>query len=569
MAYHQNTHQRPLHKLFLLWMFVFTVINYTNYSKAQITFQDISVTAGLDGDEYRSSGGHGLGVNWVDINNDGWDDLFVVGGGPGFPPKLFLNQQNGTFINVSNWLPQLPDVEMSGSRFADFDNDGDKDLFIYTDHPDFSVLFLNDPDGPPNLLLVNQLSQSGSVGFIEQASQAGVDDLAPTPFGLLPAYRSKTASWLDYNRDGCVDLFVGHLVQNSAGFDVNKDRFYQNNCDGTFADVTAVSGVNDGSDSLTYRAALGSGGFHLNEDLWPDLYVVNVSGTDPQPYLNDFLYLNQGNSSQTSFVESITQSLGVGNDSQAGMGIDVADINHDGHWDIYVSDFFTTDLDENPPGNVLYMGLGNGLLVDNSAVNAGVQANDSWGVNFFDANHDTWEDLFVATISTVDHDFMFHNNGTDAQGQVTFTQVVNAAGIDAGNARGSAVSDFDHDGDLDLAVVSQGGGLQLFRNDTIGTGNWLIVRLVARESNRDGIGSMVTVTTGTLQQKRQVKGGSSAHSQDSLNVHFGLGSAEVVDALEVNWPSGRTTVLNNLVSNRYISVVEADDLIFKHGYEVN
>ncbi len=551
-----------------LCLTVCTALSYAENNNAHISFQDITMIANLHGDEYNSSGGHGLGVNWVDINNDGWDDLFVVGGGPAYPPKLYLNQQDGTFQNVSSWLPQLPAVEMSGSRFADFDNDGDKDLYIYTDHPDFLVLRLNDPDGPPNLLLVNQLANSGSVEFTEQADQVGISDLAPTPFGFLPAYRSKTASWLDYNRDGCIDLFVGHLVQNSAGFDVNKDRFYRNNCDGTFVDSTGVSGINDDTESLTYRAALASGGFHLNEDGWPDLYVVNVTGTDPQPYLNDFLYLNQGSNGSINFIESISQSVGVGNDSQAGMGIDVADVNHDGYWDIYISDIYATELDEPPLGNVLYMGSGNGQFSDNSAKDAGVQANDSWGVNFFDANHDTWEDLFVATIATIEHDFMFLNNGTDAQGQVSFSSVTDAAGINAENARGSAVSDFDHDGDLDIAVVNQGGGLQLFENVTSGGGNWLIVKLEARESNRDAIGAIVTASTGKLQQKRQVKGGSSAHSQDSLNVHFGLSDAKLVDLLKVDWPSGRTTVIPNVSVNGYITVVEADDLIFKNGYEL-
>ncbi|MFC3193252.1 CRTAC1 family protein [Marinicella sediminis] len=539
------------------------LITTGNLAHGEIAFTDVSNTAGISGHQYQSSGGHGLGINWVDLNNDGWDDLFVVGGGPGFPPKLFINQGEGNFLNASHLLPQLPNVEMSGSRYADYDNDGDKDIFIYTDHPDFHVFRSNDPDGPPNLLLTNQFTTSGVVGFIENASEVGLADLAPVPFGPLPAYRSKTAAWLDYNLDGCLDLYVGHLVHNAGGFDVNRDRLYQNLCNGGFVNITDSSGLYTDQDNAEYRAALGSGAFLINDDLWPDLYVINVSGTDPQPYLNDVIYLNQGSMPPLPpFVNSTDSSPGVGNDAQAGMGIDVADINHDGHWDLYISDFFVTDLDENPPGNVLYMGQGNGLFSDNMAIAAGVQANDSWGVNFFDVNHDTWEDLFVATISSVDHDYLYLNLGNDNDNQIQFTDVPDAGGINANNARGSAVSDYDHDGDLDLAVVNQSGDLQLFRNDTASLGNWLIIQLDARDSNSDAIGTLVEVRSGALLLKRQVTGGSSAHSQNSLNVHFGLANLDVIEQLKISWPSGRITLLNHVSTNQYLRVAEADDLIF-------
>ena len=536
-------------------------------SRASVQFTDVSQAAGISGFQYQSSGGHGLGVNWVDVNNDGWDDLFVVGGGPGFPPRLFINQGDGSFTHASDVLPTLPNVEMSGSRFADYDNDGDKDIFIYTDHPDFYVLRQNDPDGPPNLLLTNLYSDTGTLGFTENAAAAGLDDLAPVPFGPLPAYRSKTAAWLDINLDGCIDLYVGHLVHNAAGFDVNRDRLYQNQCNGTFTDITSTSGLYTGN-SDEYRAALGSGAFLLNDDLWPDLYVINVSGTDPQPYLNDVIYLHQGAMAPLPPLLNVTaSSSGVGDDAQAGMGIDVADINHDGHWDVYISDFFVTDLDEDPPGNVLYMGQGNGLFTDNTAIAAGVQGNDSWGVNFLDVNHDTWEDLFVATISSIDHDFLYMNQGTDQNNQVQFTAAANAAGIDAGNARGSARSDYDRDGDLDLAVVNQSGDLQLFRNDTTPNGNWLIIELDPQESNPDGIGTLIEANLGSVTLKRQVTGGSSAHSQDSLLVHFGLGSHTSINQLTVHWPLGRVTQFPVNSVNRYLRITEADIVIYTNSFE--
>ncbi len=533
--------------------------------KGATVFSEISSSAGLSGDLYRSAGGHGLGVNWVDIDQDGWDDLFVVGGAADYPPKLFLNNKDRTFTDVSHLLPQLPAVEMSGSRFADFDRDGDKDIYIYTDNPDFRVLNVNQPDGPPNLLLVNNLAQTGTLGFIESADSAGVDDLAAVPFGAMPAYRSKTASWLDFDRDGCIDLLVGHLVDNAGGSEANQDRMYQNQCDGTFTDVTSISGLNDGTNPSINRATLASGAFHLNNDLWPDLYLVNVTGTDEPIFHHDLLYLNQGSNLGAGFVEQVSMSFGVGDDAQAGMGIDTADIDHDGNWDIYISDIFNTTLDQAPLGNVLYMGNGDGTFNDNSSISAGVQGKDSWGVNFFDVNNDTWEDLFVATIGTMNGDLLYINNGVDVQGTVTFTESSQSAGIETANARGSAVADFDHDGDLDFAVVNQNGGLQLFSNDSTKSGNWVVLQLDAQISNLDAIGAIITAQTDTLIQRRQVKGGSSAHSQDSLNVHFGLGDSTIIDELKVYWPSGEITILSQVAVNQYHRIFEVD-AIFQNGF---
>ncbi len=556
-----TTHKR----LVLLW---FYLISTSSSACCEVVFTDVSVASGLTTETYSSAGGHGLGVNWVDINNDGWDDLFAVGGQPGIPPKLFINNRDGTFTAASHLLPKLAAVEMSGSRFADYDRDGDKDIFIYTDNLDYRVLGSNNPDGPVNILLQNQLMEQGSVSFIDQTATAQLLDLAPSPFGDLPAYRSKTAAWLDYDRDGCIDLFVGHSIHNSAGHAGNKDRFYRNDCDGTFTDVTATIGINPGTEPNSYRAALASAGFHLDDDLWPDLFVVNVSGLEMQPWFNDFLYLNHGPNGQGfPYQESLSLTSGLGNDSQAGMGIDTADIDHDGDWDIYISDILNTTLDDAPLGNVLYLGTGQGQLADNSAVMAGVQGVDSWGVNFLDANHDSWEDLFVATIGTANGDLFYQHNGVNTEGIATFTNIAATAGIVTGNARGSATADFDRDGDLDIAVVNQNGPLQLFRNDSSAQGNWLMIKLKATESNPDAIGTVIKAEINGVTLMRQVKGGSSAHSQDSLNVHFGLADTSLVEQLTIAWPSGRFEVLTNIPSNQYLYISEAGDHVFKNGFE--
>ena len=543
-------------------------------------FTDVSVAAGVSGDVYSSESAHGLGVNWVDIDNDGWVDLFAVGGAPQYPPRLFRNLGDGTFEAAHHLVPKLPATDMSGSIFADYDNDGDRDIFVYTDRSEWVITRENQPDGPPNLLLQNRLVENGGVIppgeplFREVASPAGVDDRASPPLGELSAYRTKSAAWLDYNRDGCIDLYIGHLVMNAAGTPANRDRLLRNDCAGGFHEATTAAGLYPPS-ATEYRGALAVLGAHLDTDLWPDIYVVNVTyGTaDPASQL-DQIYRNQGGTLARWFRDSTR----IGDDAQWGMGIDVADIDHNGTWDIYISDLlWDTPLEEPPWGNVLYLGTPSGGFTDNQASHAGVVGDDSWGVNFLDVDHDGWEDLFITTMLGAEGEFLFANNGDG-----TFTNVAGRAGIATGNGRGSAVADYDRDGDLDIALVnhtyclerppnSRYSGfvgrvaydgteprcsLQLLRNDSPKSGSWLQLRLVGSASNAAAIGAVVRVEVAGQTLMRQIVGGTGGHSQSSLTVHFGLGPTEMVDTVEVLWPSGLRTRWADQPANTLIEVVE-------------
>ena len=224
---------------------------------------------------------------------------------------------------------------------------------------------------------------------------------------------------------------------NAAGTPANRDRLLRNDCAGGFHEATTAAGLYPPS-ATEYRGALAVLGAHLDTDLWPDIYVVNVTyGTaDPASQL-DQIYRNQGGTR-------------IGDDAQWGMGMDVADIDHNGTWDIYISDLlWDTPLEEPPWGNVLYLGTPSGGFTDNQASNAGVVGDDSWGVNFLDVDHDGWEDLFITTMLGAEGEFLFANNGDG-----TFTNVAGRAGIATGNSRGSAVADYDRDGDLDIALVN-------------------------------------------------------------------------------------------------------------------
>ena len=538
---------------------------------AEIIFTDLTETAGTGAEVYQAQNAHSLGVNWIDFNKDGWPDLFAVNGFM-LPPHLYQNNGDGTFTKVDELLPLLPGYEMGGSVFADYDNDGDSDIYIFTDTDDgqFTLSGTNDPEGAPNFLLKNLFVENGNQVvegqplFEEVAVAAGVhDDFSALGYAGL---RSMAGGWFDYNRDGCVDLYVGHWVLNihDDGDPTNdiatKDRFYRNNCDGTFTDVTVASNLNTETDPDTYRQALGFIGAHLGNDSWPDLYVVNMH--PPAPYNTDFLFKNNGNS---TFMDVTGLSPGIGDDTGSGMGIDVADIDLDGDWDIYISDRFDNE-DAIPPGNALYLGNGDGTFMDNTADLAGVSNDFSWGVNFFDVDLDGYEDLYVATQSVVGNlrDKHLYMNNQDIP--TTFTDMGVESGISdqIWNSRGSAVADFDNDGDLDVAVVNQNGPLQIFRNDTTEAGNWLKVKLVPDvtqpgplKTNRDAIGAVVKVfRTGQPDMIRQVKGGSSAHSQNSLNVHFGLGSTSTVKEVRVIWPSGIEDVICGTPSSSFLEIPE-------------
>ena len=526
-------------------------------AQATVQFTEVASAVGINvTDIYFGTSNHSLGALWIDYDNDNWPDLFLVNG-IDLPAHLYHND-GGTFSKVDHLLPILPNVELSGAAFADYDNDGDQDIYIFASNENVNTGFTH-PDGPANILLKNMWVENGSrtvTGqslFIDVAADAGVDNLAPVPLGEYPGYRSLTGGWLDYNRDGCVDLFVGQMAWDAGGFPWNRNTFYENNCDGTFTDVTASSGVDTGTDSLMYRPTLAFIGAHLNDDLWPDMYVVNVQ--DVSPFHFDFIYMNNGG---TGFTEVADDMPFVGDDSGAGMGIDVADIDHDGDWDIYITDIEDPGNEPVAEGNVLYLSNGDGTWSENVSVAAGVKGKFSWGTNFLDVDQDGYEDLFVGATNT---DLLYHNDGDG-----TFTDISAAAGITlAGSARGTAVADFDRDGDLDILVVNnmvtQSKGLRLYRNDTIGAGNRLQVRLMATQSNRSAIGTMLKAEANGVTYMRQIKGGSSVHSQSDMVAHFGLGDATTVGTLTVQWPSGMEQTFTNLDVNQCIVLVEGSPAV--------
>ncbi len=521
---------------------------------ARAQFTDVSTAAGLDlTDMYWSATGHGIGLVWIDANNDLYPDIFVTNGF-GMDEHFYLNNGDGTFTKRDDLLPPLPDVDMMGAIFADYDNDGDQDIYVFTENEDFELWLSNDPTGPANLLLQNQFVESGNQIpngaplFLEVAQAAGVTTLGNPETGAYQGYRSSTGGWLDFDRDGWVDLYVVNWVLQENTNVGNLDILYRNNGDGTFTDVTVQAGLPDGTDPNQIRAGLGWVSADLNGDDWPDMIVVNVHNPDPHHY--DQIWLNNQDG---TFMDATSLSPGFGDDSGAGMGADVGDFDLDGDFDLWISDMYVNPVDQSD-GNPFYINHGDGTFTDNVASLVGAEGNNSWAVIFADFDRDGYEDMFMNGMGGIPP-YLYWN-----QQDRTFLQVGWQAGFRNADekGRGAAVADYDLDGDLDVALVSHNASMRLFRNDTDVPYHWLKVRLEGTVSNRSAIGAIVKVRVGPQMTElvRTVKGGSGAHSQNELTVHFGLNLAPVVRELEVRWPSGQVDLLTDVAVDQELILIE-------------
>ena len=374
----------------------------------QATFQDVTSSSGFSGTRMATNNDHALGVTWLDFDGDGWDDLFLVNG-MGYVKELYRNKGDATFELRNDLLPTLPDVEFMGAIAGDYDNDGDVDLYVFTDNEDRSFN-TGGLDGPLNLLLQNQRVENGGALvaplFVDVATAAGVDDAATPPLGPdYPGHRSAIGGFLDYDRDGWLDLYVGHwcMPARRSPDVANLDHLYRNQGDGTFVDVTAQVGlpvVGDPQGRL--RPTLGFIAAHLNDDLWPDLYVGHAGMTVAEAI--DQLYLHDG---VGSYLDGNPGSPGIGDDATANMGVVAADLDNDGDFELYMSDM-AADFD--PNCNPLYVNNGDGTFTDDQAVAAGISAERSWAVIFLDCDHDGFQDLFVGTMAGADRENYFFMN---------------------------------------------------------------------------------------------------------------------------------------------------------------
>jgi hypothetical protein len=473
---------------------------------------------------------HTGGAIWVDYNTDLWPDLFVANGS-GVQNSFYRNNGDGTFTHIEGILDK-PDIrlEPSGTKYADIDNDRDYDILVTVDDTErMQSTVPQDFEGGPNLLFVNQ----GNGTFVESAASAGLVD----PRG----WRNSDAAFADYDLDGCIDVFLGNWAMSQLPPGDNFSRLMRGNCDGTFDDVTAIAGT-DGSGRDTLVTFWWG---DANMDRLPDLYVGNVSHTLDMPDYDptDNFYYNLGDGVFQDQVPSAQPWLGL--DAWAAMGADVGDIDLDGDWDLYIADSFSVGTA--PNGNALYLGSSDGTLSANvCSEHDACGGYNAWPINFADFNRDTLPDMWIGSSRDYDLSLVYINKG---DGTFEHHEQADFGGV---TGRGGSIADYDGDGDLDLFYWAHEGMSELYRNDPVDTNHWLEVRLYGLPSTWDAIGATVFVTANGVRQMRRVSGGDSAHSQTEPIMHFGLGDADTVDLLEVQWPSG---TVHSFVD------VAADDLV--------
>ncbi|HKR32453.1 MAG TPA: CRTAC1 family protein [Terriglobales bacterium] len=491
----------------------------------------------------------GAGVAFIDYDNDGWQDLLFANGEdwPGTQRrpstlKLYHNNHNGTFSDVTQKSGLAVSMYGMGIAVGDFDNDGFDDVFISAVGQ--SRLFHNNGNGT-------------FTDVTQKAGFAGVQEF------------STSAAWIDYDRDGKLDLIVANYVQWSPKQDIYCSidgkrksyctpesykgasiRVWHNLGGGKFEDATAKLGLLDATSKTLGIAIL-----DYNSDGWPDFVLSN----DTQP---NKLYVNE--KGQHFSEAAVTAGIAYSEEglARAGMGVDAADYDHSGSPSILISNFSNQMLS-------LFHNEGHGLFVDaapTSEIGRDSLLTLGFGCFFFDYDLDGWLDIFVANghiedqieniqkrVRYAEPPHLFHNVGNGK-----FTEVTQQMGSDFARprvGRGAAYADIDNDGDLDLVFTTNGGPAQLFRNESKG-GHSLRVKLQGTKSNRDGIGAVVRVQSGGASQWLMMRSGSSYLSQSELVLTFGLGSSMKADRVEIEWPSGQRDTLNNIAADQIITVQE-------------
>jgi len=533
----------------------------------RVQFEDIAARAGLTARHVTGTDVEknyiiettGSGVVLLDYDNDGWLDIFLVNGttleGPsrGSSRKdaptnhLYRNNQNGTFTDVTEKANLARTGWGQGACVGDFDNDGYTDLFVT--YWGQNVLYKN----------------NGKGRFTDITETAGLLHKSPR--------WSTGCSFLDYDRDGDLDLFVANYVDfdlksapakgssqfcfwkglpvmcGPRGLPAGTNILYQNNGNGTFTDVSEQSGIARPRGRYSFTSLVSD----YDNDGWPDIYVA----CDSTP---NILYQNKGDGTFTDIGLISGAALNEDGQEQAGMGVSAADYDLDGFFDLVKTNF----ADDTP---TLYHNNGDGTFNDVTYPSRlGVNTQFlGWGTGFFDFDHDGWKDIFMVN-GHVYPEVGAHSSSPYKQERLLFWNLRNGTFLDisaqAGSgilarrcSRGAAVGDLDNDGSLEIVVNNMNDTPSLLKNFGERK-NWILIRTVGSKSNRNGIGARVIVVAGGLKQMDEVRSGASYLSQNDLRLHFGIGDATKVDRVEVLWPGGQKDVFENLKANQIIVLEE-------------
>jgi len=531
----------------------------------RVQFADVAAELGVDfrnvsGDSEQTyvidtmMGGSAL----FDYDGDGDLDLYLLNGSRvvgfadgNYPRNALYKNAGGTFLDVTE-MAGLGDTGWGmGCAVADYDNDGDLDIYI-TNYGR-NVLYSNQGDGT----------------FKDVTQYAGVGD---ERFGTGCAF-------FDYDGDGNLDLYVANYVDFKHFIETTPDRsytwkglrvhfgprgmrggadiLYRNKGDGTFTDATAAANVVD--QQKLYGMGVISGDYDKDGD--QDIYVANDTGPN-------YLHQNKGDGTFAEVAWMLGAAYGESGEVQGCMGIAYGDYDNDQYQDILVTNFWEQT-------NTLYHNDA-GTFFSDLSFDAGIGEQSfkflAWGTEFFDYDNDGDKDLFIANghlfpqldranlgVSYAQTNQLFENLGDG-----TFDEVseVSGEGLRVKKvSRGASFGDYDDDGDIDILVLNLNDLPTLLRNEGGNKNNWLMVKTVGVKSNRDGIGARVEVRAGDLQQTGEVRSGSSYLCHNDLRVHFGLGQRATVDLLEISWPSGLVERFENISSNQVVVVREGEGLV--------
>jgi hypothetical protein len=529
-----------------------------------IEFVDVTAQAGIHFKHNTGAFGKkylpetmGSGVCFIDSDNDGWQDIFLVNSmdwpehktGKSFP-ALYHNNQDGTFTDVTQQAGLAIESYGLGCAVGDYDNDGYEDLYLTT--VGSNHLFHN----------------LGNGKFADVTAKAGV---------ASPGF-SASAVWFDYDNDGKLDLFVTHYIEWSIEKDQyctldNKNksyctpqtykgessRLYHNKGNGVFEDVTKQAGLLDSTSK-----ALGVALLDYDNDGWMDLFVSN--DTEPNK-----LYHNNRDGTFTDVGVTVGVAFSDSGRVRAGMGTDAADIDNSGFPSLVIGNFTNESTS-------LYRNDGSGLFTDESqrsGIGQMTPQSLTFGCFFMDYDLDGLLDIVAANGHVSDDIAVVQPTLRYAQPAGIYRNIGNRKFEDVsaklGRAlqkpavgRGMAYADFDNDGDLDLVITANNGPARLLRNDNANQNDVLRVKLVGTKSNRDGIGAKVTLTASSgAAMTRMVKGGSSYLSQSELPLTFGLGKPGSVKSfrLQIVWPSGHKDSIADVKPNQFLTIQEGKGVV--------
>ncbi len=506
----------------------------------------------------------GSGLAFFDYDNDGWLDIYLTNGtrldekwAPGKSPtsQLFRNNRDGTFTNVTEKSGLARTGWQTGVCVGDYDNDGWDDLFCcFWGH---NILFHNNGDGT----------------FSDVTRKAGLYN-EPVRWGA-------GCTFLDYDRDGSLDLFVCNYVKfdleqaaasagaascqwkgipvmcGPRGLIGDTNLLYHNNGDGSFTDVSEKAGILKPGARFSITAV----SYDFDNDGWPDIYVA----VDSEPSL---LFHNNHDGTFTDIGVTAGCAYSEAGHEQAGMGVAVGDYDCDGWLDIFKTNF--TDDTCN-----LYHNNGDGTFSD-VTFPSGIAVNSryvAWGCGFLDYDNDGWADLMQIN-GHVYPEIAGHEVGQTyknprivyrnlGNGQFKDVSAVMGPGISEHfSSRGAAFGDYDNDGDVDVLVLNMNDLPSLLRNDGGNKQNWIKIKLIGTKCNRTAIGARVRVVTGDHVQMDEVHSGSSVMSQGDLRLHFGLGKAETVDVIEVKWPTtGKLERFPQVKANQILTIRESGGIV--------